>query len=162
MTTCVQCGAPSDSPSCFAPAGHKCRWDIDLPPAQATINAATHGSAPVADGGGLRFNTGKVRYELLPPEALDALAQHYTQSGGPIGGPAKNPDRHWERGMAVLICFGAMMRHAWKWFRGEDHDPETGSHHMIAVAWNAFAIFTYSVRNIGTDDRPSKAGTAST
>jgi hypothetical protein len=25
---------------------------------------------------------------------------------------------------------------------------------MIAVAWNAFAIYTYCVLNIGKDDRP--------
>jgi hypothetical protein len=51
-------------------------------------------------------------------------------------------------------CFGSLMRHAWAWLRGEDYDTETGSHHLIAVAWNAIAIYTYSMRGVGEDDRP--------
>jgi Domain of unknown function (DUF5664) len=117
--------------------------------------------APIpGDGGGLRFNEGKPRFDLLPPEALEALATHYGLAGGPPAGPPKYPERNWERGMAMCICFGSMMRHAWKWMRGHDFDdgPKgTGSHHMIAVAWNAIAIFTYHTRGIGTDDRPCKA-----
>lgn len=110
------------------------------------------------DNGGLRYNSDKPEYEQIPPEALEALAWHYTQAGGPRGGPTKYPARNWERGMAMLKCFGCLMRHSWKWMRGEDNDPETGSHHMIAVAWNAFAIYTYAVRGIGVDDRPLKSG----
>ena len=63
-------------------------------------------------------------------------------------------ERNWERGMAWCKCFASLMRHSWAWMRGEDFDPETGSHHMIAVAWNAIAIFTYATRQIGEDDRP--------
>jgi hypothetical protein len=101
-----------------------------------------------ADGGGLRFNDGKPRFDLLPPEALEALAAHYG------AGAKKYADRNWERGMAWCKCFASMMRHGWAWMRGEDFDPETGSHHMVAVAWNAIAIFTYHTRSIGNDDRP--------
>lgn len=112
------------------------------------------GTPPIADGGGLRFNSGKPLHELLPPEAIEALAWHFTQSGGPRQGPRKYPLRNWERGMAWLICFGAIMRHSWKWMRGEDFDPETGTHHMICVAWNACVLFAYHARGIGADDRP--------
>lgn len=122
-----------------------------------TVDPRTQAANPKAgDGGGLRFNSDKPEYEQIPPEALEALAWHYTQAGGPRGGPAKYPARNWERGMAMLKCFGALMRHGWRWMRGEDIDAETGSHHMIAVAWNAFAIYTYSIRGIGVDDRPFK------
>jgi hypothetical protein len=102
------------------------------------------------DGGGLRFNEGKPRFDLLPPEALVALAQHYGR------GAAKYEARNWERGMDWCKCFASMERHAWAWMSGEDLDPETQSHHMIAVAWNAIALFVYATRNIGNDDRPSK------
>jgi hypothetical protein len=114
-------------------------------------------SRVIADGGGLRDNAGKVQYELIPADALHALAEHYTKSGGPPGGPPKYPARNWERGMAWLKCFGCMMRHSWAWMRGEDFDADTGTHHMICVAWNAFAIFAYATRRIGTDDRPATA-----
>jgi hypothetical protein len=101
----------------------------------------------VADGGGKRFDDGKPRYDLVPPEAMDALADHYRK------GAKKYEDRNWERGMAWGKCFASMMRHAWAWMRGEEYDVETGTHHMIAVAWNAIALFVYHERKIGNDDR---------
>lgn len=101
------------------------------------------------DNAGLRYDEGKPRYDLIPPEALEALAAHYER------GARKYAERNWERGMNWCRCFGSLMRHAWAWMRGRDIDPETGSHHMIAVAWNAFALYTYSVRAAGVDDRPA-------
>lgn len=101
------------------------------------------------NNGGLRFNEGKPRYDLIPPEFMDALAAHFEI------GSRKYSDRNWERGMGWCKCFASMMRHAWAWMRGEDIDPETGSHHMISVAWNAMAIYTYAARKIGEDDRPN-------
>lgn len=100
-----------------------------------------------ADGGGLRYDANKARYDLLPPEAMDALAMHYAK------GAAKYADRNWERGMSWGKCFASLMRHAWAFWKGEDIDQETGTHHMVAVAWNAIAIFTYHSRKIGIDDR---------
>lgn len=99
------------------------------------------------EGGGLRYDTGKARYDLIPPEALEELAQHYRR------GAEKYEPRNWEKGMAWGKCFAAMMRHAWAFWRGETNDPETGTHHMISVAWNALAIFTYHTRGVGDDDR---------
>jgi len=95
-----------------------------------------------------KYDSGKPRYDLIPPEALEELAYLYGQ------GCEKYGPRDWERGMSWTRWFAALMRHAWKWMCREERDPETGVHHMIAVAWNAFAIYTYSKRNIGTDDRP--------
>jgi hypothetical protein len=101
---------------------------------------------------GLRFDTGKTLYSLLPPEAIEALALHYTENC------VKYPARNWEKGMDWSRCWDPLMRHAWAWQRGEDFDndpklPHYHPHHMIAVAWNAVALYTYHVRNIGTDDR---------
>jgi hypothetical protein len=114
------------------------------------------GDVDKSEVAGLRYNNGKVMYELIPPEALEALAIHYTQAGGPPGGPAKYPIRNWEKGMAWVVCFAALMRHSWKWMRGEDYDQETGTHHMICAAWNCFAIFSYYTWQIGEDDRPRR------
>ena len=98
-------------------------------------------------GDEMKKDDGKPRFELLPPEPLFGLAELYAF------GARKYADRGWEKGMSWSRIFGAMMRHAWKWMRGEDFDDETGAHHMIAVAWNAFALYTYYVRKIGKDDR---------
>ena len=105
------------------------------------------GSISHDTGDHMRKDAGKPRFDLLPPEPLFALADLYGQ------GAKKYSARSWEAGMTWGRCFGAMMRHAWKFWRGEDFDEETGAHHMIVVMWNAAAIYTYFVRKIGTDDR---------
>lgn len=108
------------------------------------------------DGGGLRYNSGKPRFDLIPADGLRALARHYTR------GAEKYADRNWERGMDWSKCFASLERHVWAWMGGEDFDPETGSHHMIAVAWNALALAVYSFRKIGNDDRPTPQEQAGT
>lgn len=105
---------------------------------------------PIETGDKSKLDFGKSRFDLIPPEPLFALGDLYAQ------GAKKYSERGWEEGMSWGRTFAAMMRHAWKFWRGEEYDPETGAHHMVAVAWNAFAIYTYYVRKIGTDDR-SKA-----
>lgn len=99
-------------------------------------------------GCGLRYNKGKSPIHLIPPEALFALADHYGR------GAEKYKERNWELGMKWSHCYNSMMRHALAWQTGEDKDPETGTHHMIAAAWNALALFIYTIRSIGEDDRP--------
>lgn len=80
-------------------------------------------------------------------EALWALAEHYGR------GAKKYADRNWERGMKWGNCFASAMRHATKFQMGEKIDEETGTHHLIATAWNFVALHVYDVRGIGEDDR---------
>lgn len=98
---------------------------------------------------GLRYNSGKAPIHLIPPEAILALAEHYGK------GAAKYAARNWELGMSWETVYDCLMRHALAWQRGEDIDPENGSHHMVAVMWNAVALYIYHLRKIGTDDRPN-------
>lgn len=91
---------------------------------------------------GTKFDGGKARYDLIPPEALDELAHLYAF------GASKYADRNWEKGINYSRVFAALMRHAWAWWRGERIDPETGLSHMASVAWNAFALFTYDKRGM--------------
>lgn len=98
-------------------------------------------------GEGLRYDGGKLRYDLLPPDALEELVKVYTQ------GAKKYAENNWLKGMSWSRVFGSLLRHAWAFWRGEILDPETGCHHMAHVAWNAFALCTYALRKIGTDDR---------
>lgn len=100
-----------------------------------------------AKTGGVKNDAGQPRYDLFPPEAIMALAELYET------GARKYDDRNWEKGMRWGRIFRALMSHAWKFWRGETYDPVDGQHHMIAVAWNAIALFTYDIRKIGQDDR---------
>lgn len=98
----------------------------------------------------LRYDSGKPRYDLIPPEGIEALAQVYT------AGAVKYAPRNWEKGMTYTRCFASLMRHAWAWMRGQDNDQETGLPHMAHVAWNALAIVTYQQRGfVHLDDRPN-------
>lgn len=89
---------------------------------------------------GAKFDTGKLRYDLIPPEALEGLALVYTI------GANKYADRNWEKGISFGRVFAALMRHAWKWWLGEERDPD-GQHHLDSVAWCAFALRTYIARS---------------
>lgn len=93
------------------------------------------------------------RFDLIPAEAMWALAEHYGKGG------SKYEDRNWERGYKWGLCVAALQRHLHQWLLGESYDQETGTHHLIAVAWHAFALFTFELRGLGTDDvRQTKRG----
>lgn len=98
---------------------------------------------------GLKFDDGKLRYDLLPPDALHELARIYT-----IGAQKYSP-RSWEQGISYCRIFAALMRHCWAYFRGEENDPDDGLHHMAHAAWNCMTLLAYSKRGmIHFDDRP--------
>jgi hypothetical protein len=86
------------------------------------------------------------RFSLIPPEFLWELAEHYGR------GAKKYDDRNWERGYKWSLTLDALGRHLTQWLMGEDRDPETGGHHLIAVAWHAIALFIFQKRKLGTDD----------
>lgn len=96
---------------------------------------------------GRKDDTGKLRFDLIPPEALEGLARVLTFGAG------KYTPRNWEKGMAWGRVFGALMRHLWAWWRGEDKDPETGFSHLDHAACCIAFLQTYVVRKIGEDDR---------
>lgn len=86
------------------------------------------------------------RFSLIPAEFLWALATHYGI------GAQKYEDRNWERGYKWSLSVDALERHLNQWKLGENLDVETGSHHLIAVAWHACALFVFGKRGLGTDD----------
>lgn len=87
------------------------------------------------------------RYDLIPAGPLRAVAEHYGK------GAAKYEDRNWERGYEWSKSFGALMRHAWQFWNGEDIDEETGSHHMAAVTFHALALIEWASTHPEFDNR---------
>jgi len=94
-----------------------------------------------------RFDSGKPRYDLIPPYALHEIVLVYT-----YGCHKYDPDNWW-KGMKWRKVIGPMLRHIYKWLRGEKYDPESGLHHLAHAAWNAIALFCYEAKSIGEDDR---------
>lgn len=89
------------------------------------------------------------RYDLLPADPLRQVAEHYGR------GAAKYAARNWERGYEWSKSFGAMQRHCWQFWNGEDADAETGSHHMAAVTFHALALLEFASTCPTFDDRPT-------
>lgn len=102
----------------------------------------------MSDGKGLRYDDGKVRYDLIPPEWEHALAEVLT------AGANKYAARNWERGMPWSKMVGCARRHLFKFLRGEVYDPETHCHHLAHVAWNVLALMSYHLRGVGENDIP--------
>lgn len=87
------------------------------------------------------------RYDLIPWQIIDELAEHYGR------GAFKYEARNWEKGYSWSLSFAALMRHLVAWWNGEDIDPETGTNHMIAVIWHSCALRWFQLNEKGTDDR---------
>jgi Domain of unknown function (DUF5664) len=100
----------------------------------------------------LRYDAGKPPIHMVPPECIEALALHYGV------GAKKYAEYNWAKGMLWTRCYDSLMRHALAWMRGEDIDKETGTSHLICVAWNALTLFWYQLKNVGVDDRPKFGG----
>lgn len=98
---------------------------------------------------GVKFDAGKPRYELLPPEFLEGTAHVLTF------GAKKYQDRNWEKGMNWSRAFGALMRHMWAWWRGQDRDDETGMSHLWHASCCLAFLIAWEARCHGNDDRSS-------
>jgi hypothetical protein len=101
-----------------------------------------------AEDKGKKHDLGKTRYDLIPPVALEHLAQVYTF------GAKKYGDRNWEAGISWSRIFGAIMRHLWAFWRGEDLDHESKMPHLAHAACGCFMLLTYLSTHKDCDDRP--------
>ena len=96
---------------------------------------------------GAKFDLGKNRYDLIPGDALDALVAVYTY------GTKKYDDNNWRKGIKWGRIFGALMRHAWAFWRGEEFDKESGLPHMAHAAWQCMTLLNYCKTHPELDDR---------
>jgi hypothetical protein len=97
---------------------------------------------------GNKYDSGKPRLDLIPPEAEYALGCVLAYGAG------KYADRNWEKGFAWGRSVGALKRHLTAWEAGQDRDPESGLPHLWHVLTNAAFLVAFESRGVGTDDRP--------
>ena len=105
---------------------------------------------------GIRFDKGKTKYELVPPEWVTVLAEILTM------GADKYAERNWEKGMKKSRMVGSLFRHLFARLRGQRYDEESGKPHLGHVAWNALALMSYDLRGIGEDDLPEETSAKAT
>lgn len=97
---------------------------------------------------GVKYDSNKSRYDLVPPESLEAVVQVLTFGADKYG------DRNWEGGLSYGRVFAACMRHLWAWWKGEATDTESGLPHLAHAACCIFFLLAYEARDTGEDDRP--------
>ena len=98
---------------------------------------------------GIKHDADKLRYDLVPPEALEEIVKILTL------GAAKYTDRNWEKGINYGRVYGALMRHMQAFWRGEDKDIESGLSHLSHAGCCLFFLLTYERREmVEFDDRP--------
>lgn len=97
---------------------------------------------------GVKLDGGKSRYDLIPPEFLEGLAQILTF------GAQKYAARNWEGGIAYGRCYAALQRHLWAWWSGVEADAETGKSHLWHAACCLAFLTTFEARGrTDLDDR---------
>ena len=104
----------------------------------------------MSDAPGVKFDTSKLRLDLIPPELEIAVAAALTY------GAAKYDARNWEKGYDSGRAYAAVRRHLLAYWAGEDLDPETAIPHLWLAAAMIAILLTFEARGVGTDDRGPK------
>jgi len=89
----------------------------------------------------------KPRLDLLPPPAIEAIAEVLTF------GASKYGANNWCRGARWGRYYAALLRHIFAWYRGQDLDPETGLSHLAHAACCLVFLMEYQRNGWGADDR---------
>lgn len=100
---------------------------------------------------GAQKGTKLARFDLIPSKQEWELAEHYGK------GSLKYDDDNWKKGYDWKLSYAALRRHLTQFWAGEDIDPETGSKHVIAAAWHAFAL-SYFMDHFPQYDSREKSG----
>ena len=99
-------------------------------------------------GDAIRFNQGKLRFDLVNPQAHKDMVEVLTH------GAEKYFDRNWEKGFAWTSVLASLKRHIDAWERGEDYDPDSGLLHMAHAACNVHYLNAFYYLFPQGDDRP--------
>lgn len=141
MTHIPQC----DCSECVTYRLHAC-----LPPKAEMVAEASN--APVLTEG-TKFDGDKPMTELYPVDAYMGTCRGLTY------GAKKYAPRNWEKGIKFGRVFGALLRHLFAWWKGEDVDPESGLHHLDHAGCCLAFLQQYTTqreRYAAFDDRPTR------
>jgi hypothetical protein len=101
----------------------------------------------VSQSVGRKFDSGKLRVDLLPSDALFEVAKVLTFGAGKYG------EHNWRQGIEWSRVYAAAQRHMMKWNAGQTCDEETGINHLAHACANLLFLLTYSKTHPGLDDR---------
>lgn len=104
-----------------------------------------------------RFNGGKPKVSLIPPEMIFGLTSAFDE------GVVKYGRENWRSGQGLVWSevYDSAQRHMLAWLSGEDIDPTSGTSHLAKAAWNMLVLDFYRQHKdeFGKqDDRYAKQG----
>lgn len=104
--------------------------------AEAMRSLPRSNSVPSPEG--TKFDSGKLRWDLIPFDCLEEVVDIYGR-GAEVHGDDnwKSVDRGPER------YFAALMRHLAAYRRGEEFDEAWHTRHLAHVVWNALALLWF-------------------
>ncbi len=95
---------------------------------------------------------GKIRWDLVPWDALKEVARSYTFGVGKYGA------RNWEKGFHYSRYKAAAIRHLIDgWWSGETYDGESKLYHLSQACFYMLCLLAFSIRGMDggeLDDRP--------
>lgn len=106
-----------------------------------------------------RYNSGKLRYSLVPAFALSKVVEVYTkgaekytirdEEGNIIDDGANN----WRKGFDWMGMMDSVQRHIESWKQGEDIDPDLQTLHLANAAWGLLSLIEFTQIYPEGDDR---------
>jgi len=116
------------------------------------VDAFQRAQASLAEG--TKHDGDKIRTDLYPVASFLGTCRVLTH------GAKKYAARNWEKGIMFGRVYGALLRHLFAWWGGEDVDPESGEHHLDHAGC-CVAFLQHYAKNPGSyatfDDRPKQA-----
>ncbi len=98
---------------------------------------------------GSKFDGAKNKVELLPPFALEKIAEILTF------GAQKYAAWNWSKGIEYSRLYGALQRHMMSWYKGEEVDPESGKSHLYHAGCCLLFLIEMDEFRKDLDDRPT-------
>lgn len=102
---------------------------------------------------GTKHDLGKLRLDLLPADALTEISRVLTF------GAQKYDARNWEKGIHYGRVYGALLRHLFKFWRGEEYDDETGISHLAHAGCCILFLLSFQLRAMHEYDDRSEGET---
>lgn len=131
----------SNDPKQWQDYGLQGPTDLRFRPGDLVTRDMLHGpDRPVAASGAMREKLNALPYDLVPHEEMVEAYVRVAEFGA-----VKYAPWNWSKGLSRVQLLGSLLRHAWKYLRGEDYDPESGLLHTDHILWNAVSL-SHNVR----------------
>jgi len=111
------------------------------------MKAAKKTEMPAHTSGAKRERMGE-RYDLFPFEGIEAYSRVAEF------GARKYAAWNWSAGLPRMQIAASLIRHTFKYMRGEDIDADSGLPHTDHIVWNAIALCHHHDHGIEDDRRP--------